>query len=198
MTGIGLAASKPVAAETRMADVVIVYNDQALEVSSPDKTVGELITREFGSRSDLVVDPVVDTPLRSGLRIYVRDLAPQQLDPVIAANLEAILAPPPPPTPTPAPIPAAPKLDKVEPKTYSGLATWYRHGTGMTTASRDFPRGTTLRVVAVNSGRSVDVVVNDFGPQLSTGISLDLNAPAFAELAPLGAGKISIKYYRLD
>jgi len=29
------------------------------------------------------------------------------------------------------------------------------------------------------------------------GIDLDLNVPAFEALAPLGAGKIKVKYYKL-
>jgi rare lipoprotein A (peptidoglycan hydrolase) len=79
---------------------------------------------------------------------------------------------------------------------YSGLATWYRFGDKLTAASRKYPKGTTLRVVAVNSGKSVDVVVNDFGPSPFTGVDLDLNQPAFAAIAPLAAGKIRIKYYK--
>lgn len=105
--------------------------------------------------------------------------------------------PEPTPEPTPAPAPEPAPIDKPTSEVYSGLATWYRNGEGMTAASRDFPNGTRLRVVAVNSGKTVDVVVNDYGPQLWTGVALDLNAAAFAAIAPLGAGRISIEYYKL-
>lgn len=80
---------------------------------------------------------------------------------------------------------------------YEGYASWYVFGNGMNTASRQFPRGATLRVIAINSGKHVDVVVNDFGPEDWTGIDLDLNQPAFVKLAPLGAGIISIRYYKI-
>lgn len=104
--------------------------------------------------------------------------------------------PEPKPVATPAPEPPSQPTEKEKPAhTYLGVATWYRHGDGMNTASRDFPQGTKLRVVAVNSGKSVDVIVNDYGPALHTGVALDLNAPAFSALAPLGAGKIFIEYY---
>ena len=89
------------------------------------------------------------------------------------------------------------KANEPEPKspTYTGIATWYRWGDTPTTASTQFPRGTKLRVVATNSGKKVDVVVNDYGPEAWTGVALDLNSIAFAKLAPLGAGKIPIRYY---
>ncbi len=78
-----------------------------------------------------------------------------------------------------------------------GYATWYKFGDGMNTASREFPRGTKVRVIAINSGKYIDVVVNDFGPEDWTGVSLDLNKPAFAKLAPIGAGIIQVRYYKI-
>lgn len=78
-----------------------------------------------------------------------------------------------------------------------GYASWYKFGNGMNTASREFPRGTKIRVIAINSGKYIDVVVNDFGPEDWTGVSLDLNKPAFAKLAPIGAGIIQVRYYKI-
>ncbi|MFA6398623.1 MAG: septal ring lytic transglycosylase RlpA family protein [Patescibacteria group bacterium] len=78
-----------------------------------------------------------------------------------------------------------------------GYASWYVFGNGMNTASREFPRGTKVHVIAIKSGKSVDVVVNDFGPEDWTGMSLDLNHTAFAKLAPLGAGIINVRYYKI-
>ncbi|MFH0912410.1 MAG: RlpA-like double-psi beta-barrel domain-containing protein [Patescibacteria group bacterium] len=81
--------------------------------------------------------------------------------------------------------------------TYHGTASWYSFGTGMNAASTQFPRGTRLRVIAVNSGKAIVITINDYGPEAWTDVMLDLNKPAFAKLAPLGAGKIPIKYYRI-
>ena len=206
----GMLLDNPAVAGQEPLHIWIDYNQQRVEVVSVAATVGEVIEQEFNLRHDLVVDPPAATPLHSGLVIRVQDDVPLALSETVAQNLAAALAPPPEPEPTPtapAPIKAvvkkpaaevAPPIDKPAGKAYSGLATWYRHGTELTTASRDFAKGTRIRVIAVNSGKSVDVVVNDYGPAISTGISLDLNAVAFAQLAPLGAGKIQIEYYPLD
>ncbi len=215
-TGIvGLASwsavsGQPVNAEREPLRVEIVYNQQTLSVETEERTVGGVVVANLGGGESLVIDPDPTTPVSAGMQIFVWDTAAKPLDATVAENLTIATAPPAEPEPvavpapkpavkpTPAPTPEAPAIDKEPDKTYSGLATWYRHGTEMTTASRDFPRGTRLRVIATNSGKTVDVAVNDYGPSLSTGISLDLNAPAFAALAPLGAGKIPIKYYRID
>lgn len=91
------------------------------------------------------------------------------------------------------------QLKPAQPKspTYVGLASWYSFGKGMTAASTQFPHGTKLRVIAEESGKTIDITINDYGPEEWTGVMLDLNKPAFAKLAPLGAGKIYIKYYRI-
>jgi len=80
---------------------------------------------------------------------------------------------------------------------YLGTASWYSFGNGMNAASTQFPRGTRLRVIAINSGKSIIVKINDYGPEAWTDVMLDLNKPAFAKLAPLGAGKIQIRYYKI-
>ena len=91
------------------------------------------------------------------------------------------------------------QLKPVQPKspTYVGWASWYSFGTGMNAASTQFPRGTKLRVIAEETGKTIDIVINDYGPEDWTGVMLDLNKPAFAKLAPLGLGKITIKYFRI-
>ena len=91
------------------------------------------------------------------------------------------------------------QLKPTQPKspTYVGLASWYSFGKRMTAASTQFPRGTKLRVIAEESGKTIDVTINDYGPEDWTGVMLDLNKPAFAKLAPLGLGKITIKYFRI-
>jgi len=74
-----------------------------------------------------------------------------------------------------------------------GTATWYATPWGgLTAASRDYPRGTRLRVC--HGARCVGVVVNDYGPEVWTGHALDLSSDAFAALAPLGAGVIDVTW----
>jgi len=81
--------------------------------------------------------------------------------------------------------------------TYVGVASWYKFGNGMNAASTQFPRGTKLRVTNEDNGKTIDVVINDYGPEDWTGVMLDLNKVAFAKLAPIGLGKINIKYFKI-
>ena len=78
-------------------------------------------------------------------------------------------------------------------KKQRGRASWYAYTGKMAAASITFPKGTWLRVTAVNSGKQIFVVVNDYGPMASTGKILDLDKEAFKKLAPLGAGVIEVK-----
>lgn len=74
-----------------------------------------------------------------------------------------------------------------------GLASWYRYGGGLTTASTRYPRGTYLRVTNFANGRSVIVKVNDYGPEEHTGRLVDLERSAFRKLAPLSLGVIRVR-----
>ncbi len=74
-----------------------------------------------------------------------------------------------------------------------GLASWYAYTGKMAAASTTFPKGTWLRVTAVNSGKQIFVQVNDYGPDPGSGKILDLDKEAFRKLAPLGAGVIEVK-----
>ncbi len=78
-------------------------------------------------------------------------------------------------------------------KKQRGRASWYAYTGKMAAASTTFPKGTWLRVTAVNSGKQVFVQVNDYGPDPGTGKILDLDKEAFKKLAPLGAGVIEVK-----
>ncbi len=78
-------------------------------------------------------------------------------------------------------------------KKQRGRASWYAYTGKMAAASITFPKGTWLRVTAMNSGKQIFVVVNDYGPMASTGKILDLDKVAFQKLAPLGAGVIEVK-----
>lgn len=77
-----------------------------------------------------------------------------------------------------------------------GTATWYAKGLwnpqNLTAASNTFPRKTYLKVTNLENNKSVIVKVNDCGA-FQIPIVIDLSSGAFKKLAPLGAGKISVR-----
>lgn len=75
-----------------------------------------------------------------------------------------------------------------------GAASWYRFRNGLFAASPDYPRGSVLRVTNVNNGKTVDVTINDFGPDrnLHPDRVIDLDYVAFSEIASPGAGIIQV------
>lgn len=187
-----LASRLEVAPQVNKA-VTLNYNGLVWAASTTVNDVSELLVTNFGDYAGWQIDPAPATRLTDGMTVNITDVSAQKLDPTTAKNYQARkteLATPPKP---PAPKPQVPKPQDV----HAGLATWYRFGDKLTTASRSYPKGTKLKVIAVNSGKSVEVTVNDYGPSVLTGVDLDLNVPAFEALAPLGAGKIKIKYYKV-
>lgn len=81
-------------------------------------------------------------------------------------------------------------------------ATYYDYGLkgnpnysreNSTCASRDYSRGTMLKVTNPETGASVVCRVNDYGPQAWTGKHIDLSSYAFKQLAPLSKGVIVVK-----
>jgi rare lipoprotein A (peptidoglycan hydrolase) len=196
VAGLGLAVVlisglKPIQSVDRT--ITLSYNGLVWATSTTMTDVAGVLITNFGSYADWRVSPEPDTKLTDGMTIAITDNQTQKLNPVVAKNYQARQTEIKTPAKQPAPKPVAPKPTDVQ----SGLATWYRFGDKLTTASRKYPKGTKLRVVAVNSGQSVDVIVNDYGPNALTGIDLDLNVPAFKLIAPLGAGKIKVKYYKI-
>lgn len=78
----------------------------------------------------------------------------------------------------------------------SGKASWYSYKGGMFAASPDFKTGTHLKVWSLaNPSKVIEVVVNDYGPNRIKHPErvIDLDKVAFAQLAPLGAGVISVQ-----
>lgn len=96
---------------------------------------------------------------------------------------------------------------------YSGMASWYDYSlTGFpdyskdnfTAASRDYKRGTKLKVCSMvgleefentgNLGKCVEVVVNDYGPNMAIHPNrvIDLSSAAFKQLSPLSRGTIPV------
>jgi rare lipoprotein A len=59
-------------------------------------------------------------------------------------------------------------------------------------AHQTLPFGTRVNVVNLANGNRVTVVINDRGPYID-GRIIDLSDDAFAQLAPLGAGTISVR-----
>ena len=62
----------------------------------------------------------------------------------------------------------------------------------LTAAHRTLPFGTIVKVTAVDSGKSVDVRINDRGPFIR-GRIIDLTPAGFARLAPLVRGVIPVR-----
>jgi resuscitation-promoting factor RpfB len=74
-----------------------------------------------------------------------------------------------------------------------GYATWYQSNAGPgTCAHRTLPFGTIVTLVADN-GRTAQCRVADRGPEAWTGNVIDLNPDVFAQLGPLGTGRIHVK-----
>ncbi len=76
-----------------------------------------------------------------------------------------------------------------------GKASWYSHKKGNFAASPDFPKGSKLRVYNLDNGKSVDVIVNDFGPdrKLHPDRVVDLEKTVFVKLAPRSQGVIEVR-----
>ena len=76
------------------------------------------------------------------------------------------------------------------------IASWYDYKlkgikwskNHRTAASRDLPRYSYARVTNLENGKSVEVFINDFGPELWTGRDIDLSSFAFSQIADLSRG----------
>ena len=120
------------------------------------------------------------------------------------------LAPSPQPTVEPTP---APTEEPNVPVYESGIASTYGEGDGfegnrtacgqvfhtgeVQVAHKSLPCGTTLRIQAADTGRSVEAVVTDRGPYVP-GRIVDLSWGAFQELDPTGPGLLRVNVYVLD
>jgi hypothetical protein len=220
MTILAIAMTRIPLARAVTSTVEFDYNGIRWQTETTARDVAEAVIESFGDYSSLTVLPLPQTPLTGYTRIVINDEEYQTLAAPVANNLRLTVAKIEKDEKEKAEAEAKnkaeverKKAEAAKPKSvarptanttstsvseiHSGLATWYRHGEELTTASRDFPKGTKLRVIAVSSGKSVDVVVDDYGPAPWTGNALDLNLPAFEMLAPAGAGKVQIKYYKI-
>lgn len=76
-----------------------------------------------------------------------------------------------------------------------GTASWYKYKNGMFAASPDYKKGSVLRVTNLSNNKSIEVTINDWGPERVKHPDrvIDLDKVAFKKLAPTGAGLIKIK-----
>ncbi|MBL7057934.1 serine hydrolase [Patescibacteria group bacterium] len=76
-----------------------------------------------------------------------------------------------------------------------GRASWYKYKNGDYVASPDFPKGSILKVTNLENNKSIDVTVNDWGPErdLFPDRVVDLDKVAFGKIASVGAGIIDVK-----
>jgi hypothetical protein len=85
---------------------------------------------------------------------------------------------------------------------FSGIASWYKYKGGNFAASRDFPKGTKIKVTnqaeGVNKGKSVIIKVNDYGPEIQTGRLIDLDSVAFQKIGALKSGLIPVTIERVE
>lgn len=76
-----------------------------------------------------------------------------------------------------------------------GKASWYDYKTGFFAASTIYPIGQKVRVHHLATGKSVDVTINDYGPdpKIHPDRVIDLQKEAFIKLATLGTGVITVR-----
>lgn len=89
-------------------------------------------------------------------------------------------------------LPFAPVALFADTQSHDGIASWYKYRGCMCAASRMYPKGTKLLVTRLKTGKSIPVIINDYGPEPWTGRIIDLDRVAFAALGSLRAGLIYV------
>jgi serine-type D-Ala-D-Ala endopeptidase (penicillin-binding protein 7) len=76
-----------------------------------------------------------------------------------------------------------------------GQASWYRFKGGLFAASPDFAKGSVLKVTNLANGKSVNITINDYGPdrKLHPDRVIDLDAVAFSKIADIRDGLVKVK-----
>ena len=76
-----------------------------------------------------------------------------------------------------------------------GTASWYKYKNGMFAASPDFTKGSVLKVINLDNNKSINVTINDYGPEraLFPKRVIDLDYRAFQKLASPSLGLIRVK-----
>jgi len=81
----------------------------------------------------------------------------------------------------------------LKPDVWAGEASWYRYKDCNCAASRDYPKGTELEITHLSSGQKVNVIVNDYGPELWTERIIDFDATVFEQFGSLRWGVTDVK-----
>jgi len=81
----------------------------------------------------------------------------------------------------------------MKPDVWGGEASWYKYKDCNCAASRDYPKGTELKITHLSSGNTEVIKVNDYGPELWTHRIIDLDATVFKKLITLGAGVTDVR-----
>lgn len=76
-----------------------------------------------------------------------------------------------------------------------GTASWYKYKNGLFAASPDFAKGSVLKVINLDNNKSVNVTVNDYGPERAVFPNrvVDLDYVAFKKIASAVAGLIKVR-----
>lgn len=90
-----------------------------------------------------------------------------------------------------------------QPTAEEGTASWYKYKNCLCAASRDYPKGTILKITNINENyknylKSVIVKINDYGPQEWTNNLIDLDKKAFQQLASLKSGIINVRIEKIN
>ncbi len=90
-----------------------------------------------------------------------------------------------------------------DPEVFEGWASWYRFRGGNFAALKEYAQGDRYQVTNItpNSprfGKSIQVVINDYGPQAITGRAIDLDVVAFRAIANPrnGIGLVQVRRLR--
>ncbi|MFH1668124.1 MAG: septal ring lytic transglycosylase RlpA family protein [Candidatus Komeilibacteria bacterium] len=81
----------------------------------------------------------------------------------------------------------------MKPDVWAGEASWYRYKGCNCAASRDYPKDTELEITHLSSGKKVNVIVNDYGPELWTERIIDFDATVFEQFGSLRWGVTDVK-----
>ncbi len=76
----------------------------------------------------------------------------------------------------------------------NGKASWYKYKDGDYAASPDFAKGSIIKVTNLDNDKSINVTINDWGPErdLFPDRAIDLDKFAFKKISSLGAGIINV------
>ena len=78
-----------------------------------------------------------------------------------------------------------------------GIASWYRYKHCLCAASTEFKKGSRLMVTRLSNGKSITVIVNDYGPEEAMNRIIDLDSVAYKQLGPLGSGIMRVRIEQL-